>query len=453
MPFENLVACPVPQDLTVVMALDDSDLTNSQVYVYLGHKGTTGSDVEKAGLANGQLYGVKVWNGGQYVRLENNTNVFGTTVRSTFASFTLHPFGNAAALSGPALDAASLANLTSFQRVEDGAWDPAHPNDFYFVTTGRLSGTNVSNATRLWRLCFADIMNPLAGGTIEMVLDGPAGTGNALSANQSVMMDNLCVLPNDGGIVIQEDPGNADRLAKIWHFDTITGQLTLLAEADAKFFATGGSAFQTRDEESSGIIDASELLGPGWLLFDVQSHASASTELVERGQLMALHLDRVAAYPSIRVGPGSQTVGIGAGVTLTVTPAGRGPFSYQWFRNGVALSGATGASLGLYSLGLDQVGTQYTVAITGPDGTVISAPAVVKVNPATPTVTNPNLYFSMVIQGTVGATYRIEARPAFNAAAPFTTVTNLVLPVSPYLWIDTNAPANKPARIYRLAVP
>ena len=42
-------------------------------------------------------------------------------------------------------------------------------------------------------------------------------------------------------------------------------------------------------EEASGIIDASELIGPGWFLFDLQAHYSHETELVEGGQMLALY--------------------------------------------------------------------------------------------------------------------------------------------------------------------
>ena len=50
------------------------------------------------------------------------------------------------------LQAASTANaVTTFLRPEDGAWDPMHPNDFYFATTDRFDMTVVGNS-RLWRL-------------------------------------------------------------------------------------------------------------------------------------------------------------------------------------------------------------------------------------------------------------------------------------------------------------
>jgi hypothetical protein len=54
----NAVASPFAQDQTVVMGIDDS--TPGQVYVYVGQKQAAGTAVEKAGLTNGNLYGIAV---------------------------------------------------------------------------------------------------------------------------------------------------------------------------------------------------------------------------------------------------------------------------------------------------------------------------------------------------------------------------------------------------------
>jgi len=59
-----------------------------------------------------------------------------------------------------------------------------------------------------------------------------------------------------------------------------------------------------------------------------------------------------------------------------------------------------------------------------------------------------DLYAGLQIAGTVGGTYRIDyanALPSTN----WTTLTNLVLPSSPYLFIDTETPANHMKRFYR----
>ena len=66
----------------------------------------------------------------------------------------------------------------------------------------------------------------------------------------------------------------------------------MVAQFDPAKFAPTGSPF-TQDEESSGIIDAAELLGKGWFLFDAQVHtANSDPELVEHGQLLAMQVPR-----------------------------------------------------------------------------------------------------------------------------------------------------------------
>jgi hypothetical protein len=54
----------------------------------------------------------------------------------------------------------------------------------------------------------------------------------------------------------------------------------------------GVEALLTRVEETSGIVDTWEILGPGWRLLNMQAHYSISGELVEGGQLMAGFIPR-----------------------------------------------------------------------------------------------------------------------------------------------------------------
>ena len=56
--WENAVANPNRNDKTIVIGTDDA--TPGQVYVYVGNKSSTGSEIQKAGLMNGILYGVSV---------------------------------------------------------------------------------------------------------------------------------------------------------------------------------------------------------------------------------------------------------------------------------------------------------------------------------------------------------------------------------------------------------
>lgn len=262
--FENVVAHPASGRRTVVVGLDDS--VGGQVYVYVGEKARSGNPAEKAGLAAGVLYGVKV---------EGLTRETGAVRLAPDTRFTLHSFGDVSTWSGARLEAASRqAGVTAFQRPEDGAWDPRRPGDFYFVTTASFAGKS-----RLWRLRFDDVRRPELGGTVQMLLTGDEGPR---------MMDNLTVTAR-GEILIQEDPGSEPHLARIWRYEIATGALTPVAEHDPARFRPGGAAFLTRDEESSGIIDVSDILGEGWFLLAVQAHyRHPDPELVEGGQLLAL---------------------------------------------------------------------------------------------------------------------------------------------------------------------
>jgi len=292
MAYENAVASPYPQMKTVVVCTDDSNLSTSptppsglpsEVYVYVGSKLGSGHPVERAGLTNGSLYGVTITVEGRGAVMEED-NAFGlgnaTTGYISKGRFGMANLGDVSNLSAVQLENASIAaGVARLQRCEDGAWDPRrkHVNDFYFVTTA----SEASNC-RLWRLRFDDIENPEQGGEIEIILRGDEG---------HKMLDNVTI-DNLGRILMDEDPGNTTRVAKIWLYSIDTRQLIQVASHNPKFFdgsTANNPTFLTQDEESSGLIDAEHILGEGWFLFDVQGHkANPDTELVEFGQLLAL---------------------------------------------------------------------------------------------------------------------------------------------------------------------
>jgi secreted PhoX family phosphatase len=271
--WENSVANSETGIKTVVAGTDDG--TGGQVYFYVGTKTDSSNPVEAAGLTNGELFSIKV----DGVDAETN----GTVLTGPVA-FTSYNFGNVSSWNGAKLeaesrDASGAFRVTSFQRPEDGAWDPRHPNDFYFVTTASITGNS-----RLWRVRFNDASDPSAGGgTVEMLLDGTEG---------QKMMDNLTINEH-GQIIIQEDPGNQAYLAKIWSYDIRRDKLTEIAQHDAALYTLGMAGFLTQDEESSGIIDASEIIDDGWFLLVQQTHLrSTDAELVEGGQLLAIRIKR-----------------------------------------------------------------------------------------------------------------------------------------------------------------
>jgi uncharacterized delta-60 repeat protein len=86
--------------------------------------------------------------------------------------------------------------------------------------------------------------------------------------------------------------------------------------------------------------------------------------------------------PLITQQPAGAHRNAGESVTFNVTAIGTPAPSFQWYHDGVAVTGAVGASLHLHNLSKADAGT-YTVAVSNTDGSVTSAPAILSINAAT----------------------------------------------------------------------
>lgn len=253
--WENLVTAPKPGKNTVVLGLEDGSATNSHVHMYVGEKQTTGNNFEKAGLNNGKLYVLNVPTAG-------SDNVFRTAIgknKPTAVEFKVVDWNQ----SITDFDKAVTGSGTEFARVEDGEWDPNDPNVFYFVTTESnkdaiATAPNPATPTvsrdggALWRLTFKDSQNPLSGATLEMLLNG----GESIYMSKP---DNIAVTKN-GIVLIQEDPGNNDHVARVVGYRIKDQKVATVAKFDDKYFAKGAAELITTDEESSGIIEVTDLL-------------------------------------------------------------------------------------------------------------------------------------------------------------------------------------------------
>ncbi len=79
--------------------------------------------------------------------------------------------------------------------------------------------------------------------------------------------------------------------------------------------------------------------------------------------------------PLIVTQPQSCTVSAGSSATFSVVAIGSGALGYQWRRNGVSLSGATGSSYSRSNIQPADVGA-YSVIVSNAPGTVLSADAI-----------------------------------------------------------------------------
>ena len=260
--WENTIPAHNQTDTTLVMGQEDGPAGDvSQLWIYVGTKQKSGPPVAKAGLTNGDDHVLDAVD--QAVSTD-------TQWRATYGK------GVAAAVrivdndwnqSGAAQNADGLADGLSLNRIEDGHWDPNHPNDFYFFTTegGQKEGTGLNgrDGGGLWRLRMADIENPDAGGTLTLLLDGSEVIGDGEAKMNKP--DNMTI-DTHGNLLIQEDPGNVNHLARIVAYRISDGALGVVARFDPALFSTGSTADPTRlttDEESSGIIDTEAFLGAG----------------------------------------------------------------------------------------------------------------------------------------------------------------------------------------------
>jgi len=294
--WENTVPAANRSDTTLVMGDEDGPGDGSQMWVYVGRKLRHGEPVARAGLTNGLSNVIDAVN----PAVTNDAEWRATYGKGVPADVTLVniPWSQ----TGAAQNVQGKALGLSLNRIEDGHWDPKHPNDYYFITTegGEKSGTGLDarDGGGLWRLHFADIEDPSAGATLTLLLDGSESLGT--TEPKFNKPDNMGI-DRHGNLLIQEDPGGNNHLARIIAYRIKDGALGVVARFDETLFGPGANddpARLTIDEESSGIIDAERHLGDGTFLFDAQVHtakglpagtgAGTVGEFVERGQLLLL---------------------------------------------------------------------------------------------------------------------------------------------------------------------
>jgi hypothetical protein len=122
--------------------------------------------------------------------------------------------------------------------------------------------------------------------------------------------------------------------------------------------------------------------------------------------------------PSITLQPASQAVIAGQTATFSVSGSGVAPLSYQWRKNGTAISGATSTTYTTLATATSDSGSQFTVVVSNLAGSVTSNVAALTVNapglapsittqPASQTVTaGQTATFSVACMGTAPLSYQ-----------------------------------------------
>ena len=292
---ENSVAIP-GYGQPVVLSGDDTFTSNpaqSQLYSYIA------GDADAVWNDEGDLYGLVLDN-----PAINDYYDFGIGV-TTPQSGTFKKIAKADAVGNQTkLEAASDAlNVFQFVRVEDIAYDkrPGMQNVVYVVDSGRGSASTSGNAFastngRVWKLVL-DPSDPTKVTSLSVLIEGDDKPLKTL--DEIHQPDNIESTATS--LLIQEDPGSSQQFpfgstdvnattARIWQYDLATGTKRVVAKVNqsADEGPTDVDAAPARGNlgawESSGIVDASSVFGPGAFLVDVQAGTLVITEEV-RGTL------------------------------------------------------------------------------------------------------------------------------------------------------------------------
>jgi hypothetical protein len=98
--------------------------------------------------------------------------------------------------------------------------------------------------------------------------------------------------------------------------------------------------------------------------------------------VVVVRSDAAAALPRIVVPPRPQIVADGGRAVFGVEVIGRGPFAFQWQRDGVDIAGAREPMLVIAAAQRADDGARYRVVINGAAGRVLSEPVRLGVEPA-----------------------------------------------------------------------
>ncbi len=159
---------------------------------------------------------------------------------------------------------------------------------------------------------------------------------------------------------------------------TVTGPplpLTL-AEGQSATFMARFAPHAIGDASGSLLITKSQITTPQL----TGGSGSATPSFTSDQKTIAMTGTGVSDAPTITTQLASQTVTVGQPATFSVTGSGAAPLSYQWKKNGTAISGATSMTYTTPATATSDSGTQFTVVVSNSAGSVTSNTATLTVN-------------------------------------------------------------------------
>ena len=122
--------------------------------------------------------------------------------------------------------------------------------------------------------------------------------------------------------------------------------------------------------------------------FGANLDAIAFLRIEGRGTAKTIRIDNIsvtagaAVAPTITAQPASIAVSVGRTATFTVTATGTAPLSYQWKKNGTAITGATAPSYTTPATALSDNGAKFSVVVSNAVSNVTSSDATLTLSSA-----------------------------------------------------------------------
>jgi hypothetical protein len=136
----------------------------------------------------------------------------------------------------------------------------------------------------------------------------------------------------------------------------------------------------------NGLTVYNNLYLPGYApthgRFALAARTGSSTDNHFVDDLSIVTIPVSSASASVLQSPQSQTVNAGDSVTFSVVPGGAAPFNFQWFRNGILITGATANQFTIPSVLASDTGATFTATVASASGSMTSAAATLTVRPA-----------------------------------------------------------------------
>lgn len=285
---ENVVVMPHTGPKTVILATEDGpSAPDSQLWMYVGTKRPGASSVlRRNGLDNGKLYVFKA---------DGHVNEGDFQNGSTSGEWIEIP--NAESMTDAQLEAAADAvGAFGFIRIEDAAGGQAQPGQAHFVTTGSsysTGGAPFNELGRIYRLDFST-SDPTSASDLSVIVNADDviadGGDTAISPDNIAISSRYLMVQEDGTSESRAVMASKGRDGSIWRYDlTDDYAASRVAELDPP--GRDGVPIGPGVWETTGIIDAGQLLGPDTWLFNVQAHAPTAvpeSQTVEDGQLLVM---------------------------------------------------------------------------------------------------------------------------------------------------------------------